>query len=158
MAKKVPTPAETLRSFTQRKWVAARDYVADMDELRSVLEEAKDKLEEVSQAVLTLREFADFLPALAEQNIGTEEQAQNVITTVDELETVMSFFPADDIEYFVEHYEAARDALDSYADIKESDPYSGKKDDLEESWGECESSLDLLADALDNMSAAEESE
>jgi hypothetical protein len=50
---------------------------------------------------------------------------------------------------FIEQHEALEAALDAYEELKETERYDGKTDDLESAWDEVTSSLEALADAAE---------
>ena len=73
-----------------------------------------------------LETTAGWLGLLAEQFGGKQEGLQRIAEAFDELGS----------------------ALDSFEDLKDTDNYEGKRDDLEDAWNEVTSSIEELAEAV----------
>jgi hypothetical protein len=162
MAKKDLTVADQLRAHAGRasgaKYEEAQDVVAELTEQRDTAENAYEALEQLDEVSTALSNAESMVTQLNDVNIGSPSMADllaDALTHVDEANGLVS---RDDLQAFVEAFDTAKDALESYGDKKEEDSYPGKRDDLEDLWADAVAGLEALADALETVEATQASE
>lgn len=152
--KKPMTLAEQFRAATSssRKADTLRDLLdEEIQPIKGVLEEAKDRFSEVEDARNTLQEFVDFLPSLIEHGIVTEEQCEGCVDSLASIGMVITEVNPEAIGEFVDQCESLEGVLDDFFNLKEEEPYNGKRDDMESAWDEVAAAADDLADLIDAM-------
>jgi prefoldin subunit 5 len=149
-AKQQVSDVEKLRLFTQRRWEGVMDALSEWEALKDAIEDVNTNLDEVDQAIETLEEFAGHLESLVDLHVIDESMVGGFNDAIAALR-ILDDMPKEAIAELPEAYDAAVGAIDSYASLKEDDPYPGKKDDLEGAWEEVQASLDVLADSLTSL-------
>lgn len=153
---KTKAPVSTADQFraatsSQRKAEALGDLLDEMEAVKNTLEEAGDKFSNLDDARETMQEFVDFLPSLIEFGIVTQEQCDGAEEALAALGMLITEINPEAITEFVEQFDAAKEALDSFRDLKEEDRYDGKRDDMEAAWDEVVGATETLADLIDAM-------
>jgi hypothetical protein len=156
------TIAEQLRAHAERatgsKYEEAQELVAELDERREAAEAAIEALEELDNVSSALTAAADAVGTLTEVNIGSQYMADVLAQAVAIVDEAVGLVSNDDLQTFVEAQQTASDALETYADKKDEEPYPGKRDDLTDAWTDVTEALSNLADALESAEATQAAE
>lgn len=151
------TRAEELRhvaGLATRKYddaYAAWEAFADEVEVVRHAAEAFDSTD-LSEMNGLLGTLFDGLAALAEaggqvDGLDTLQEAYEQLQAAEGSLGVNS----DSLSGFAEAYDELESALDQYNDVRESDRYEGRRDDLESNWEEVTSKMEALADLADEL-------
>ena len=150
---KTETTVKSLRRFagyaTGARWEEALDVVAGLEEKKDSADAAVNALEELDSVSTTISEAMGALEGLDEYGM---EAAGSLGTVIQEIEDANGLISREDLSTFSDAFDTAMQALEGYSDLKEQDPYAGKRDDLEGQWEEASGALSALADALEVIS------
>lgn len=154
-AKAPLTEVELLRKYaghaTGTRYEDAIDAVSNLEERKDAAETATEALADLDDARDAVQAVADALVTLAEHGLADQAKANKLTEAADMITEVIDNLDAEALRTFVEAYEGAHDALEEYSNLKEDDPYPGKRDDLEEHWQEATDAMDGLAEALETL-------
>lgn len=154
MAKVPETEVEALRRYaghaTGARYQDAIDLVSELEERKDFTEAALEAWDELTDS-LAIEQAADALDELHTKGLFDREKAEKLRQAHELITEVIDNTDVDALRTFVEAYENAAEALDTYSSTKDEEPYPGKRDVLEEEWQEATSAMDELADALETL-------
>jgi hypothetical protein len=161
-AKESLSTADQLRAHAERatgsKWEDAQEVVSDLEERRDTADSAYEALEQLDDVSTALSNAESSVTQLTDLGIGSSYMADLLAQALSLVDDANGQVSRDDLQSFVEAFDTAKDALESYGDKKEEDPYPGKRDDLDDAWTDATEALNALADALDTVEAIQASE
>lgn len=155
MTKQPLTDIETMRRIVGRER-ATVDQANELNELLTGHEVMKDALTDVRDRgeidFTELRDLIDALrsaidagvPVVQEDDLNAAEEAVALIEGVFTIDT-------ESAGEFVDQYEAAEGAIESYVDVKESDRYEGKGDDVADRWAEVQEAIESFVGAAETL-------
>jgi DNA repair exonuclease SbcCD ATPase subunit len=160
-AKQPLSEADSLRAHAGRatgaRYEEAIDEVSMLEERKDSAQEAIDALDELDSALDALNTASEAVSGLAEYNLAPSDVADTLANAASLIDDANGEISKDDLQSFVDAYDEAVQALETYSDTKEQDPFPGKRDELESAWGDAQAALEALADALDTIEVTSDS-
>ena len=133
------------------RWEEAQDNVLAFEERKDAADTAADALDELGDLLEQIQTAAQSLRDLSDYHIGSEKAAELLEEASSLVEEATGLASSDDLRQFVTEYDAAAEALEEYGNVKEEDPYPGKREALEDAWNTAQGALEALADAYDTV-------
>jgi hypothetical protein len=156
------TMSDQLRAQAGRasgaRYEEAIDLVAELEERKDAAETAVEALEELDTIFDNLNTAAEAVSTLTDAQMGSPQMADLLAQAAGMVDEANGLVSKDDLQAFIEAWDEAQTALETYSDTKEQDPFPGKREELEEAWNEATAALETLADALDTAEATQASE
>jgi hypothetical protein len=154
--KQTLTTADNLRRFagyaTGARWADALDAVNELEAVKDAADTAADALEELDSIVDQLTAARDAVSDLAGYQLASADVFDYLSEATSAAESAQgSDLSAENLRTFVEAWDNAQQALETYGDTKEQDPYPGKGDEVRDAWETAQGALEDLAEAYDNV-------
>lgn len=154
------TPADSLRSHAGKasgtRWEEALDEINNLTEAKEAAETAAEALGELDNVVDQVTQARDALETLKEYDMASTKVVDLLTDALSMLEEANGVVSADDLTAMTETWDEAQAALEEYGNIKDTERYEGKRDDLEAQWTHCTEQMEALADAWDSLLVVEE--